>query len=102
MRLRTSPVRGLTARDVSLARQISTAAHDLGVTAVPSAVQTVQTTLDVLVSVPHDQAEARVAAGVAAGGRIVSDRYAPACWTLADPGGQRGRHRHLDGAGVSL
>ena len=36
------------------------------------------------ISVPHDQAEARVAAGVAAGGRIVFDRYAPAWWTLAD------------------
>jgi 4a-hydroxytetrahydrobiopterin dehydratase len=39
------------------------------------------------VSVPHDQAEARVAAGVAAGGRVVFDRYAPAWWTLADPEG---------------
>ncbi len=38
------------------------------------------------VSVPHDQAEARVAAGVAAGGRIVFDR-SPAWWTLADPEG---------------
>jgi 4a-hydroxytetrahydrobiopterin dehydratase len=34
--------------------------------------------------VPHDIAEARVAAGVAAGGTIVFDRYAPAWWTLAD------------------
>jgi 4a-hydroxytetrahydrobiopterin dehydratase len=39
------------------------------------------------VSVPHDQAEARVAAGVAAGGRVVFDRYAPTWWTLADPEG---------------
>jgi 4a-hydroxytetrahydrobiopterin dehydratase len=39
------------------------------------------------VSVPHDQAEARVGAAVAAGGRIVSDEHAPAWWTLADPEG---------------
>jgi 4a-hydroxytetrahydrobiopterin dehydratase len=39
------------------------------------------------VSVPHDQAEARVAAAIAAGGRVVFDRYAPAWWTLADPEG---------------
>jgi 4a-hydroxytetrahydrobiopterin dehydratase len=39
------------------------------------------------VAVPHDQAEARVAAAIAAGGRVVFDRYAPAWWTLADPEG---------------
>ena len=39
------------------------------------------------VSVPHDQAEARVAAALAAGGRLVSDRYAPRWWTLADAEG---------------
>ncbi len=39
------------------------------------------------ISVPHDQAEARVAAGVAAGGRVVFDQYAPAWWTLADAEG---------------
>ena len=39
------------------------------------------------VGVPHDQAEARVAAALAAGGRIVSDRHAPTWWTLADPEG---------------
>jgi 4a-hydroxytetrahydrobiopterin dehydratase len=37
--------------------------------------------------VPHDQAEARVAAALAAGGRLVSDRFAPGWWTLADPEG---------------
>jgi 4a-hydroxytetrahydrobiopterin dehydratase len=35
--------------------------------------------------VAHDQAEARVAAAIAAGGRLVADRYAPAWWVLADP-----------------
>ncbi|HEY8475089.1 MAG TPA: VOC family protein [Natronosporangium sp.] len=39
------------------------------------------------VGIPHDQAEARVAAAVAAGGRIVNDRSAPTWWTLADPEG---------------
>lgn len=39
------------------------------------------------VFVPHDQAEARVAAAVAAGGRLVSDEHAPAWWTLADAEG---------------
>jgi 4a-hydroxytetrahydrobiopterin dehydratase len=138
VRLWTHAVMGLTERDVSLAQQISTAARDLGVTADPSAVQTVQIAIDAListdvlpfwravlgyepvgdedlldprgrgpsiwcqqmteprternrihvdVSVPHDQAEARVAAGIAAGGRVMFDRDAPAWWTLADPEG---------------
>jgi pimeloyl-ACP methyl ester carboxylesterase/pterin-4a-carbinolamine dehydratase len=37
--------------------------------------------------VPHDQAEARVAAALAAGGRLVTDRYAPSWWVLADAEG---------------
>ena len=37
--------------------------------------------------VPQDQAEARIAAALAAGGRVVSDADAPAWWTLADPVG---------------
>jgi len=40
--------------------------------------------IHVAVWVPFDQAEARVAAAVAAGGRIVRDAAAPAWWTLAD------------------
>jgi 4a-hydroxytetrahydrobiopterin dehydratase len=39
------------------------------------------------ISVPHDQAEARIAAAIAAGGRLVSDEHAPMWWTLADPEG---------------
>jgi 4a-hydroxytetrahydrobiopterin dehydratase len=39
------------------------------------------------VSVPHDQAEARIAAAIAAGGRVISDDHAPAWWTLADAEG---------------
>lgn len=41
------------------------------------------------VFVAHDQARARVAAAVAAGGRLVSDRFAPAWWTLADADGNQ-------------
>lgn len=37
------------------------------------------------VSVPADQAEARVAAALAAGGRIADDSRAPEWWTLASP-----------------
>ena len=39
------------------------------------------------VYVPHDQAEARVAAALAAGGHLVSDENAPQWWTLADAEG---------------
>lgn len=128
---------GLSERDVELARQISAVARELGVPADPSAVQTVQVTIDALVGpevmpfwravlryrdrddspedlvdpygrgasfwfqqmdaprpqrsrmhievwVPHDQAEARVAAALAAGGHVVTDKNAPAWWVLAD------------------
>lgn len=37
------------------------------------------------VSVPADQAQARVAAAVAAGGRVVDDSHAPQWWILASP-----------------
>lgn len=37
------------------------------------------------VSVPADQAESRVNAAVAAGGRIADDSHAPEWWTLASP-----------------
>jgi 4a-hydroxytetrahydrobiopterin dehydratase len=39
------------------------------------------------VAVPHDQAEARIAAALAAGGHLVCDAYAPRWWTLADTEG---------------
>ncbi len=41
--------------------------------------------LDVIV--PHDVAEERVAAALAAGGRLVSADRAPAFWVLADAEG---------------
>ena len=39
------------------------------------------------VSVPHDVAEARVAAAVAAGGQVVDDSHARSWWVLADAEG---------------
>jgi 4a-hydroxytetrahydrobiopterin dehydratase len=132
---------GLTEHDLDLARQISAVARQLGLSADPSALQTVQVSIDALVGsevmpfwravlgyeyrpdspdedlidprgrgpslwfqemdaprpqrnrihidvwVPHDQAEARVKAAIAAGGRLVTDEHAPGWWTLADPEG---------------
>lgn len=39
--------------------------------------------------VPHDEAEGRIAAAVAAGGRVVDDARAPSFVVLADPEGNR-------------
>ena len=46
-----------------------------------------QGAVHIAVWVPHDHAEARVAAALAAGGRIVRENFAPAWWTLADSAG---------------
>jgi 4a-hydroxytetrahydrobiopterin dehydratase len=132
---------GLTKHDLELARRISAVARQLGFPADPTALQTVQVSIDALVGadvlpfwravlgyeyradspdedlidphgrgasfwfqrmdaprpqrnrihvdvwVPHDQAKARVAAALAAGGRLVTDEHAPAWWTLADAEG---------------
>jgi 4a-hydroxytetrahydrobiopterin dehydratase len=43
--------------------------------------------IHVAVWVPYEQAAARIAAALAAGGRMVRDEFAPAWWTLADPAG---------------
>jgi hypothetical protein len=43
--------------------------------------------IHVAVWVPYEQAEARIAAALAAGGRMVRDQFAPAWWTLADAAG---------------
>lgn len=43
--------------------------------------------IHVAIWVPHDQAETRVAAALAAGGRIVRDDFVPSWWTLADAAG---------------
>jgi 4a-hydroxytetrahydrobiopterin dehydratase len=138
VRLMTHDVQGLSVRDLSLAREISAAARELGVAADPAAVRDVDLTIDALVGadvlpfwravlgyrqvgdedlldphgrwpsiwfqpmdtprpqrnrihvdvwVPHDQAEARVAAALEAGGHLVSDAFAPAWWTVADAEG---------------
>jgi 4a-hydroxytetrahydrobiopterin dehydratase len=144
---------GLSQRDVVLARQISAIARRLHLPADPSAVRSVQVTVDVLarpevapfwravlgyaerpgsstelhdphrrgpvfyfqqlaeprpqrnrihldVWVPHDQAQRRVGAALAAGGRMVSDAHAPAWWILADAEGNEAcvavRGEHLD------
>lgn len=43
--------------------------------------------IHVAVWVPREQADARVKAALAAGGRMVRDEYAPSWWTLADAAG---------------
>ena len=130
---------GMSRRDLELARQISEAARRLGLSADPSAVQSLLVipgatvraevmpfwravlgyeprrdspaedlvdphgravpfwfeqmaeprpggggAIHVAVWVPYEQAEARIAAAIAAGGHLVSDEHAPEWWTLAD------------------
>lgn len=41
----------------------------------------------VRLAAPHEQAEARIAGALAAGGHLVSDGHAPMWWVLADPEG---------------
>ena len=43
--------------------------------------------IHVAVWVPFEQAEARIAAALAAGGHMVRDEFAPSWWTLADEAG---------------
>src|SRR5215470_17430033 len=43
--------------------------------------------IHVAIWVPYEQAEARIAAALAAGGRMVRDNFAPSWWTLADAAG---------------
>jgi 4a-hydroxytetrahydrobiopterin dehydratase len=43
--------------------------------------------IHVAVWVPYEEAEARVAAALAAGGHVVRDEFAPSWWTLADAAG---------------
>jgi len=136
---------GMSTRDVELARGISAAARELGLSADPSAVQSLLVVpgapvtaevmpfwravlgyeplgespgeslvdprrrgpsfwfesmdeprpdgggaIHVAISVPCEQAEARVAAALAAGGRMVRDQSAPTWWTLADAAGNEG------------
>src|SRR5919198_1181721 len=43
--------------------------------------------IHVAIWVPYEEAEARIAAALAAGGRMVREEFAPAWWTLADAAG---------------
>jgi len=43
--------------------------------------------IHVVIWVPYEQAKARIAAALAAGGRMVRDDFAPSWWTLADAAG---------------
>jgi len=43
--------------------------------------------IHVAIWVPSEQAEARIAAALAAGGRMLRDEFAPSWWTLADAAG---------------
>jgi 4a-hydroxytetrahydrobiopterin dehydratase len=43
--------------------------------------------IHIAVWVPYEQAEGRIAAALAAGGRLVRDEFAPSWWTLADAAG---------------
>jgi 4a-hydroxytetrahydrobiopterin dehydratase len=133
---------GMSQRDLELARQISALARDQGLSADPTAVQTLLVipgapviaevipfwravlgyeprqdspdedlvdprregppfwfeamdeprpggggAIHLAIWVPPEQAEARVAAAIAAGGHLVRDDYAPSWWTLADAAG---------------
>ena len=133
---------GMSLRDLEMARKISAAARTLGLTADPTAVQSLLVipgapaveevmpfwravlgyeprrdspnedlvdphdrgpafwfermkeprsdgggAIHVAVWVPYEQAEARIAAALAAGGRMVRDEFAPSWWTLADSAG---------------
>jgi 4a-hydroxytetrahydrobiopterin dehydratase len=133
---------GVSQRDVEMARRISAAAGRLGLSADPSAVQSLLVipgaistaevmpfwraalgyeprrdspaedlvdphgrwpglwfeqmekpradgggAIHVAMWVPYEQAEARMAAALAAGGRMVRDEFAPSWWTLADAAG---------------
>jgi 4a-hydroxytetrahydrobiopterin dehydratase len=136
--LTTHDADGLTARDVEMARTISSIAGDLEIAAEPTAATQLEIAIDALdipavkvfweavlgykphldndsddpygrapafwyqqmdaprpqrnrihidVTVPHDVAQQRIAAALAAGGTLVSDQAAPAFWILADPEG---------------
>jgi 4a-hydroxytetrahydrobiopterin dehydratase len=43
--------------------------------------------IHVAIWMPYEQAERRIAAALAAGGRMVRDQFAPSWWTLADAAG---------------
>ena len=52
--------------------------------------------IHIVVSVPYEQARARIDAALAAGGRIIYDANAPQWWTLEDPAAIRRTSRRAD------
>ena len=136
--LTTHEAKGLSVRDIELARTISAIAAEMGIASAPADVTTLEVAIDAMdialvkpfweavlgyrdtsdddcqdpfgrgpafwfqqmdeprpqrnrihidVTVPHDVAEQRIAAALAAGGTLVSDAAAPAFWVLADAEG---------------
>lgn len=136
--LTTHEAKGLSVRDIELAKTISAIAAEMGIAAAPSEVTALEVAIDAIdiaavkpfweavlgykntsdddcqdpfgrnpafwfqqmdeprpqrnrihldVTVPHDVAEQRIAAALAAGGTLVSDAAAPAFGVLADPEG---------------
>ena len=138
----TSDYMGMTEQDVEIARQVSNAAHGLGLPSDPTRLQSILVVpgapnirevmpfwqaalgyeprpdspdedlvdpqdrgpafwfesmkeprgdgggaIHLGIWVPHEMAEARVEAALAAGGRMVRDEFAPSWWTLADSAG---------------
>ncbi len=55
--------------------------------------------IHIAVWLPYEQAEARVKAALAAGGRMVRDEFAPAWWTLADAAGNEADIATTEGRG---
>jgi 4a-hydroxytetrahydrobiopterin dehydratase len=55
--------------------------------------------IHVAIWVPYEQAEARIAAALAAGGRMVRDEFAPSWWTLADAAGNEADIATVTGRG---
>jgi 4a-hydroxytetrahydrobiopterin dehydratase len=51
--------------------------------------KTLRHAMHIDVSVAREQVEARLAAALAAGGRMVDDSHAPSHWTLSDRAGNR-------------
>ena len=145
---------GPSQRDVETARRVSSAARQLGLSAEPSAIQSVLIVpgapnikevmpfwravlgyeprrdspdedlvdprdrgpafwfeqmdepradgggaIHIAVWVPSEEAEARIAAAIAAGGRMVRDEFAPSWWTLADAYGNEADIATVGGRG---
>jgi 4a-hydroxytetrahydrobiopterin dehydratase len=55
--------------------------------------------IHICVWIPREEADARIAAALAAGGRMVRDQFAPAWWTLADSAGNEADIATISGRG---